>query len=138
MSTTIRAIAIAAAAILTSTAVHADTIEAVGIHIGSHHMPARDYQNFNPGAYVRWASGITVGGYYNSERRPSVYAGYTHQWGRFALTAGLITGYERRAVMPMLVPSVRLGAIGPATLRLAILPKLEKRGATVLHLMAEF
>lgn len=138
MSTTIRAIAIAAAAILTSTAMHADTIEAVGVHIGSHHAPARDFRNFNPGVYVRWSSGITMGGYYNSERRTSLYAGYTHQWGSFALTAGLITGYERRAVMPMLVPSVRLGAIGPATMRLAILPKLEKRGATVLHLMAEF
>lgn len=87
---------------------------------------------------MRWTNGATVGAYYNSERRWSAYAGYTHQWGPLALTAGLITGYERRAVLPLLVPSVRLGTIGPASFRLAVMPKIEKRGATVLHLMAEF
>lgn len=128
---------IAMAAVL-ALAVHADTkIEAIGLHIGSHHAPARDFNNFNPGAYVRWTNGATLGAYYNSERHRSTYAGYTHQWGAFAVTAGLITGYERRAVLPLLVPSVRLGAIGPASFRLVVMPKIEKRGATVFHLMME-
>lgn len=128
---------IAMAAVL-ALAVHADTkIEAYGLHIGSHHAPARDFNNWNPGAYVRWTNGATVGAYYNSERRMSAYAGYTHQWGAFAVTLGAITGYERRAVLPLLVPSVRLGSVGPASFRLAVMPKIEKRGATVLHLMME-
>jgi hypothetical protein len=128
-------IAMAAALAL---AVHADTkIEAIGVHIGSHHVPARDFQNANPGAYARWTNGMTLGAYYNSERHMSMYAGYTYQHGPFAVTAGLITGYERRPVMPMIVPSVRLVEQGSVSLRLAVLPKLEKRGATVFHVMLE-
>ena len=54
-----------------SVAAHADEVAAYGIHIGSHHFPAYQYNNFNPGLYVRMKSGLTAGAYYNSERRPS-------------------------------------------------------------------
>lgn len=128
-------IAMAAALAL---AAHADTkIEAYGLHIGSHHAPARDFNNWNPGAYARWTNGMTLGAYYNSERHMSMYAGYTYQHGPLAVTVGLISGYERRAVMPMIVPSVRLAKLDNVSFRLAVLPKLEKRGATVYHLMME-
>lgn len=133
-----RGLAVAAAAVATCTAMHADAIRTVGVHIGSHHAPARDYQNFNPGAYVRFNSGLTVGGYHNSERRTSLYAGYTLERGPFAVTLGAITGYRRANVLPLVVPSVAIGRLGPATMRLAVLPKLESGGATVVHLMAEF
>lgn len=132
----LRAVVLSALAVFTSTAMHADTV--YGLHIGSHHLPAKDFNNFNPGAYVRWSNGITVGGYYNSERKTSAYVGYTHEWGNFAVTLGGITGYKRMTVLPMIVPSVKLGEINDATFRLAVLPKLEKSGATVLHLMVEF
>lgn len=123
-------------------AAHADTsVEAIGFHVASHHVPSREFNNMNPGAYVRWDNGLTLGGYYNSERRMSVYAGYTQEWGPFALTMGAVTGtiygFKRRAVMPMIVPSLRLGSVGPADVRVAVLPKLGKGGATVVHLMLE-
>ena len=53
-------------------AAHADTL---GFHIGSQHFPARDFNDANPGAYYIHSSGATIGTYYNSERRQSVYAG---------------------------------------------------------------
>lgn len=134
----LRGAAIAALAVATSTAMHADTIKTVGMHIGSVHLPARDFNNANLGLYLRTERGITAGAYYNSERRMSVYGGYTHEWGPVGVTVGLITGYQRAAVLPLVVPSVRLGRIDQVTFRLAYLPKIEKGGAHVLHLMAEF
>ena len=125
-----------AVALFTSTFTYADPV--YGVHIGSQHFPGKDYNNINPGAYVRYDSGFTLGAYYNSERRVSAYAGYTYEWGRFGITLGGITGYKRMAILPMVVPTLRLGQIGPATIRLAFLPKIEKSGATVIHFMAEF
>lgn len=134
----LRGAVIAAMAVATSTAMHADTIKTVGVHIGSVHLPAQDFNNANPGLYLRTESGLTAGAYYNSERRMSAYAGYTQEWGPVGVTVGVITGYKRAAVLPMLVPSVRLGRIDQVTFRLAYLPKLEKGGSHVVHLMAEF
>ena len=92
----------------------------LGLHIGSQHFPAQQYNNFNPGAYYIHDNGATVGTYYNSERRQSVYAGWTWDSGPWRLQVGAITGYERRAVLPMVVPSVALGH----GFRLTALPKV--------------
>lgn len=108
---------------------HAGTL---GLHIGSQHYPARDFNNFNPGAYYISDEGWTVGTYYNSERKQSVYAGKSWDFGPFRLQAGLITGYSR-PVLPMVAPSVRLGA----GLRLTVLPKVERGGSSVIHLTWE-
>ena len=105
----------------------------LGVHIGSQHFPAQQYNNFNPGAYYIHDNGATVGTYYNSERRQSVYAGWTWDSGPWRLQVGAITGYERRAVLPMIVPSVALGY----GFRLAVLPKVERGGSSVVHLMWE-
>lgn len=104
----------------------------VGIHIGSQHYPAKQFNNSNPGAYYISDDGWTVGTYYNSDRKQSVYAGKTWDYGRWRLQAGGITGY-RYAVMPMIVPSVGLGY----GFRLSVLPKVERRGASVVHLTWE-
>ena len=112
------------------TLAHAGTL---GVHIGSQHFPAQQYNNFNPGAYYIHDNGATVGTYYNSERRQSVYAGWTWDSGPWRLQVGAITGYERRAVLPMIVPSVALGY----GFRLAVLPKVERDGSSVVHLMWE-
>ena len=106
---------------------------ALGLHIGSQHFPAQDYNNFNPGAYYIHDNGATVGTYYNSERRQSVYAGWTWDSGPWRLQVGAITGYERSAVLPMVVPSVALGY----GFRLTVLPKVERGGSSVVHLMYE-
>ena len=111
-------------------AAHADTL---GFHIGSQHFPAKQYNNFNPGAYYIHSSGATVGTYYNSERRQSVYAGWTWDYGPWRLQAGAITGYRRADVLPLIAPSVSLGY----GFRLTVLPKVERRGSAVVHLTWE-
>lgn len=109
----------------------------IGAHVGSYHdQPG--YNNFNPGVYAKLENGATAGFYYNSNRRMSAYVGYTLEtpgkW--FALTLGAITGYERWPVMPLAVPSVRLGD-DELAVRLSFIPKFEKNGANVVHLSLE-
>ena len=105
----------------------------LGLHIGSQHYPARAYNNANHGVYYIHSSGATVGTYYNSERRQSVYAGWTWDYGPWRLQAGAITGYRRAAVLPLIAPSVSLGY----GFRLTVLPKVERRGSAVVHLTWE-
>lgn len=104
----------------------------LGLHIGSQHFPKQDYNNFNPGAYYISDEGWTAGTYYNSERKQSVYAGKSWDFGPFRLQAGLITGYSS-PVLPMVAPSVSLGA----GFRLTVLPKVERGGSSVIHLTWE-
>ena len=118
----------------------------VGVDIASIHLPARSWDNdFNPGAYIKLANGITAGGYYNSLRRPSFYVGYTADWKMFSLTAGVITGYQRRDdrgfsngyLTPMLAPSVRLPfEIFSITPRISYIPGLAG-SSNVFHLSLE-
>src|SRR5438045_253932 len=56
----------------------------VGLHLASVHLPKRDFNNTNPGLYVRTDGGWTAGAYRNSLNRTSAYAGYTMEWGRLA------------------------------------------------------
>lgn len=114
---------------------NADTF---GLHIGSQHYPAKEWNNSNPGVYYRSDSGLTVGAYYNSHRRPSVYIGQqwsTELWGfEPSIAIGLITGYK----LPVMVaPSIATPAIGSIRARVAFLPKIEKSGSSVVHLMLE-
>ena len=131
------AVATAAALLLCAAApgVHADT---VGLHLGSLHIPAKDYNNTNPGAYVRLDNGWTGGLYRNSLRETSVYAGYTWTRGAFSVTAGGVSGYFD-SLQPLLVPSVALFTAHGITTRIAFIPRVEKKiGAHVVHLMLEF
>ena len=105
----------------------------LGLHIGSQHFPAKDFNNSNPGVYYISDQGWTVGTYYNSERRQSVYAGWTWDYGPWRLQAGAITGYRRAAVLPLIAPSVSLGY----GFRLTVLPKVERGGSAVIHLTWE-
>ena len=104
----------------------------LGVHIGSHHFPSKDFNNVNPGLYYVADNGATVGTYYNSERKQSVYAGYTTEFGWLRVQVGVITGYQGR-VLPLVAPSVGLGH----GFRLTALPKVERSGASVIHLSWE-
>lgn len=129
----------------------------VGLHLFSHHFgdggkrgywwePNYEFNNNNYGVYaVR--DGWTGGVFYNSERRTSIYAGYTwetEQWNRLsaAVTVGAITGYRPgMRPYPMVVPSVAWnhGLLGSgSTLRVMLMPKAAKQGATALHLSHEW
>lgn len=114
----------------------------VGLHLGSYHSTP-GYNNTNPGVYV-FHNGWTAGTYYNSERNQSYYAGYTWEYPlgsmvRVGATAGVITGYKRADVLPMVVPSVAVsipGGFGTAA-RLSFIPPVGGM-PTVLHLSVEF
>lgn len=105
----------------------------LGLHLlTAHAMPG--YEAVTPGIYARHESGATFGAYRNSIGRRSAYAGWTFESGRFALTVGAVSGYERRCrtdrwtepngsistnpvcsghvgdkLGPLLAPSVRIG-----------------------------
>lgn len=79
----------------------------LGAHVGSVHVPAREYQhNVNPGLYLRVhggpVDGLTLGAYRNTLGRRSVYLAHTSSWatgtaiGSVDLTLGVISGYQRR------------------------------------------
>lgn len=110
----------------------------IGAHIGSWHSEP-GYNNVNPGLYVVH-NGWTVGGYRNSIRKDSFYAGYTFQYamGRVipSLTAGAITGY-RTSPAPLLAPSLAIQATADFRVRILYLPKVRFTGAHVLHLAIE-
>lgn len=110
----------------------------IGLHIASHHAPAKNYNNSNPGIYYRGAEGWTAGIYRNSLRKTSVYAGYTWKFGVLDVTTAGVTGYFN-TVQPLLVPSISLFTYRGITPRIAYIPRVEKKiGANVLHLMVEY
>lgn len=93
----------------------------VGLHVISGHKRA-GHEDVNPGVFVRWPSGFTVGTFRNSERRASACAGWTFPVGQgehFALTLGLASGYSLAPLVPMVVPSVRLPVTERAAVRLS-------------------
>lgn len=131
----------------------------VGLHMASYHFqPATYYpqNNVNPGVYAE-CDGWTAGAYRNTLDRPSVYAGYTWHRGSLGLSAGAVSGYQRRegvgaaycpptsrgdpsacwgwrggsksALSPMVVPHLTLG---PA--RLWFIPKVHGTESAVIHL----
>lgn len=109
----------------------------IGLHLTTAHFgaaPGLDLQDRNPGIYARTAAGLTIGAYRNSVGRNSVHAGWTWETAdrRWALTAGVVSGYSRGRVGPLLIPSVRLGAA-----RLSYLPKARRDGSHGVHLSVE-
>ena len=117
---------------------HAHT---VGVHLGSVHSTkyqnnGETWNNTNPGVYVRTDTNWVVGGYYNSMRKPTIYAGKVwpiYQAGnlKLDLTTGLATGY-RFAVVPLVSPSVKFDGL---PFRLHYIPGIG--GPHVLHISYE-
>lgn len=131
------------AAALLATQAHAlDMPTTLGVHVGSLHgsggaaPPPGGWNPVNPGIYGRWDSGLTMGVYYNSERRTSAYVAYTmsDSRDRFALTTGVVSGY-RNGVFPLLVPSVRLPFDDRTSARVSLLAP--PKGVVTLHLSIE-
>jgi hypothetical protein len=59
-----------------------------------------DYNSVHPSARCDFDNGVTVGAYYNSERRVSAFLGYRWEGQRFWAEAGLVTGYSDAPVVP--------------------------------------
>lgn len=107
---------------------------AIGIHLATYHFDRdANYNEFNPGAYVA-CDEYVAGVYYNSEKRTSVYVGYqfVNVLGPIDIIVGVVTGYERANVAPLLLPSVKWNNV-----RLSIVPPV-KDIPSALHLSLEF
>jgi hypothetical protein len=124
-----------AAAILPSVA----SAQVIGVHVASQHIPYKQrYNNLNPGLYYRTPEGWVGGFYLNSLTRTSLYVGRTLEHGKFAVTLAAVSGYTH-PVQALVVPSVEVGEVAGARVRLAYIPRVEKRiGSHVLHLMVEY
>lgn len=113
----------------------------VGVHLGTAHFggPAAGLRDFNPGIYLQLPSGMTAGAFVNSHGRVSAYGGWTWSTrdGRWALTAGAVTGYPGGRVSPLVAPSARFDMGHGWSARLAFLPKPHSDGAAGLHLSVE-
>lgn len=110
------------------------TALAIGLHIGTYHFDrTREYNEVNPGGYAL-CDDYVAGAYLNSESKLSVYAGKTFKnvVGPVDVTVGAVAGYSRSPVLPLVVPSVKLGSA-----RLSLLLPLEKGGGGV-HLSWEY
>lgn len=109
---------------------------ALGLHLLSLH-PQPGMTPVTPGLYVSAQAGPVrpvLGVLRNSEGRLGAYAGATASLGPIDLTAGAITGYRRRAVLPLLSPSMRFDA-GPVSIRTSLIPN--PWGPWALHLSLE-
>lgn len=111
----------------------------LGLHLLSAHVQP-GYEAATVGVYAQAPGGLTVGALRNSERRLSFYAGRTWQTddGRWALTAGGITGYRSARLAPLLVPSVRLQLGAGAAARISLIPKPRAGGSSAAHISLEW
>lgn len=108
------------------------SVIAIGLHIGTYHFDrTRDYQEVNPGIYAR-CEGVAAGVYFNSERKTSAWIGVERKTGPVDWTFGAVVGYTRSPVLPLVVPSYKVG-----TARISLLLPLEKGGGG-LHISYEF
>jgi hypothetical protein len=121
------------------------------------------WNNKNPGLYARWGNGLTIGAYRNSLYRNSAYLGWTFSDAidRFAITLGAVSGYDKitdgpgdyqavrcdeangcrtvnlkSVILPLFVPSVRIGITDHLSARLSVLA-VPKHPAAV-HLSVEW
>lgn len=109
----------------------------LGLHLATAHQRG-GYEDATPGLYARDPSGLTFGLLRNSMGRTSLYAAQTWQTDsrRWALTAGVISGYPRAPLVPLLSASARVELGAGRALRLALLPK-PPGGSAALHLAFE-
>ncbi len=116
----------------------------VGAHLASVHSEP-GFNNVNPGAYVR-AGSVAGGAYLNSHKKLSLWAGLTYETPRAAVgpvnvrgavTGGLVTGYPRADVLPMVTGGIVADAGGREAVRLTFIPNPLPKGAHALHLSWE-
>lgn len=109
----------------------------VGVHIGSVHLPARYFNNVNPGLYVRqgdWQAGV----YRNSYRHTTAYV--ARAWPiteRLELATGVATGYRDAWDHGPLAPMAAFSYRFDGGVRISFLPPTPKTSA-VVHLSKEF
>lgn len=113
----------------------------IGLHIGTKHFDTdKQWNDFNPGAYVKFSNGVTAGVFKNSESNKSYYVGTTAskqmtQQIEVSATIGVMHGYSQGTI-PFVLPSVAY-KFNDYALRFGYVPKVNKQGAAGLHMMIE-
>jgi hypothetical protein len=130
-----------AALILNLFASNAMADAVVGLHIGTKHFDTnQQWNDSNPGLYIKTEQGYTFGAYRNSEWNNSVYAGKTFTYKlsssiEVGSTVGVLTGYKV-GTMPFVLPSAAI-KYDDYAVRIGYVPKINKQGAQGFHLMLE-
>ena len=113
---------------------------ALGLHLATAHIPQRDFNNINPGIYVRTECNVQLGAYVNSEatlpyrRSPvSFYAMKMFEGERFYAGVGVVTGYAEARVAPMAAVGVKIDK-----LRISFIPQYSKQSSSAIHFSFEF
>lgn len=135
-------VAVAVVAVLSCAPTFADDVEeSIGMHLGSYHSPAKDYNNVNPGFYVRTEDGMKGGLYHNSHKRLSIYV--VREWQfelpydwRAGLSIGGVTGYKL-PVTPLIAPTLYTPEYNNFRLGITYFPKVEESGSHIIHLGVE-
>lgn len=107
----------------------------IGVHVATAHF-APGYNDSNPGLYARLANGLTIGTYYNSERRTSTYVGITctDLYKSVDVSVLVLTGY-RTDPLPAIVPSKRIDLDNRFGVRISLL--LPPNSAPAMHFSLE-
>jgi hypothetical protein len=125
-------------------------LAAIGLHLLSWHS-APQYNDVTPGFYARSScglvadtaqlqDGVQAGGYYNSERRWSFYAGYVIDakplprapWFGVFGSVAVATGYKEKALLPIALVGVTAQLDDDWRLRAGYAPKAGKLNDTHL------
>lgn len=119
---------------LVSLAAHAEPPQVtIGVNLGTLHFDP-GYENFNPGVYVT-VDNVSGGVYRNSFGKLSAHAGYVFR-GVFGspidINVGVVTGYPRAPVLPLILPSIKVYGF-----RFSLLLPVDKSSGGV-HVSYEF
>jgi len=116
------------------------SVETVGVHTLTRHDPSYGANDFNLGFYAQTDKGYIAGGYFNSIRKMSYYAGWTSpEWNRLNVSFVGVTGYFKPVTF-VAVPSVRLHTFenGPSIFISGSPVKITEDGQAVLHISASW
>ena len=71
---------------------------AISTHLGMND----DFNNIHPHVQYRSENNYIAGVFYNSDSRGSIYVGKRYEYEGFVIEAGLVHGYKRMDVAPMI------------------------------------
>ena len=82
----------------------------IGLNIYTHHTH-QACTNQNPGVYIQTTEGYSAGIYHNSECATTIHVGKTIvSSGPFQLDLGLMHGYKKAAIIPYILPSMKISS----------------------------
>lgn len=116
-----------------------ETILAIGLHLGTAHSnitTGYSPNDFNPGVYVETVDNYSLGMYYNSDKKSTIYVGKTLHYSNVSLLIGVATGYNK-PLTPAIIPSIKIPITKDFSSRFWYIPKYNS-GASGVHMSIEW